>query len=245
MSGFASAWRQTAKPIGNAGARRFRLGELRRGRDALGQSRTFSAAANRRFMDSPICGKPYVWRAASSRNLYRPSPWQGNDAFEARLVVLEPQFAAMQARDRRGEAQAKPGTRLRAALLQPHEALDDAAAVGFRNARSAVGDGEQNAVALGQCAHHDLGWCAVDRLATRRRVFDGIVDQIGERLADQFAIAVERRGRSRLDLKRDALFVGQRLVEFADVVRDLGGVELGSYRRVPARIPRARSSAAR
>ena len=57
-------------------------------------------------------------------------------------------------------------------------------------------------------------------------VLDGVVDKIGERLADQFAVALDGR-RRRLDAQRKPLVVGQRLVEFAHVVGDFGGVEFG------------------
>ena len=97
--------------------------------------------------DARACGRASSWPAGSSRILYRSSARQGNDAFQARMIVLKRQFAAMQARHRRGEAQAQPGARLRAALLQPHEALDHMRAVGFRDAGAAIGDGEQDAVA--------------------------------------------------------------------------------------------------
>src|SRR5664279_1973282 len=132
----------------------------------------------------------------------------------------------MQPRHRRGEAQAEPGARLRTALFEADEALDHTRAVGFRNARSAVGDGEQDAVALVERAHHDFRRRAVGDQVARLGIFDGIVDQIGERLADQLAVAFDLGRRIGLNLERDALLLGQRLVQLADVVGDLGGVEL-------------------
>src|SRR5450830_1201168 len=59
-------------------------------------------------------------------HLYRPFARQRNDGFEARMVVLQRQFAAMQPRHRRGEAQAEPRARFRAALLEPDEPFDHA-----------------------------------------------------------------------------------------------------------------------
>jgi len=82
----------------------------------------------------------------------------------------------MQPRHRRGQAQAEAGTGLRPALLQPHEALDHAAAVGFRDARAMIGDREQDAIAGTERADHDFRRRAVGA-AWRRGVFDGVVDQ--------------------------------------------------------------------
>ena len=100
----------------------------------------------------------------------RGSTGSSDHDLEPGLVVLEPQFAAMQMRHRGGEAQAQPRARLRTALLQPHEALDHPLAVGFGDAGPAVGDAS-------------AGWCRRrcrprprSRLAARplqRRVIDG------------------------------------------------------------------------
>ena len=59
-------------------------------------------------------------------------PRQHQHDFEARSVVLEPNFAAVQPRDRRDEAEAEPGSRPGPALLETHEALQHALAVGSR-----------------------------------------------------------------------------------------------------------------
>ena len=56
------------------------------------------------------------------------------------LLSVSTSVAAMQLRDRRDEAQAKAGAGLRAAFLQPHEALGHARAVRLRDAGAVVGD---------------------------------------------------------------------------------------------------------
>ena len=65
------------------------------------------------------------------------------------MIVLELQFPAVQPGDGGSEAQPQSRARLRAALRKMHEALDDAAAIGFGDARAAVGDAQGDAVTLG------------------------------------------------------------------------------------------------
>src|SRR5450755_3554524 len=80
-------------------------------------------------------------RAAASGRRHRR---QRERAHQARVIVLHDELAAMQARDGGGETQAEPGARLRAALLEPHEALEHPPAIGRRNAGAVVGDAEQD-----------------------------------------------------------------------------------------------------
>src|SRR5579883_590077 len=94
----------------------------------------------------------------------------------------------MQPRDGGGKAQTETRAGFRPALLQTHEALHNPPAIGFRNARTAVGHAQRYAIAVKASGDYDLGWCAV-KLALRPGIFDRVVDQIGERLADQLAIA--------------------------------------------------------
>src|SRR6267143_1784922 len=76
------------------------------------------------------------------------------------------------------------------------------------------------------------------RRATGCAIFDRVIDQIGERLADELPVAVNRRSRRRLDLEVDALFIGERLVELAHPARDLGRIKLG---HAVARLARLRA----
>src|SRR5580704_13397936 len=86
---------------------------------------------------------------------------QRDDAAQARMIVFEFQFAAMQARDGRGEAQAQSRPRFRAALLETHETLHHAAAVGVGNARPAIRHAERDALAVMARFYHDLAPRAV------------------------------------------------------------------------------------
>ena len=67
----------------------------------------------------------------------------------------------------------------------------------------------------------------------RLAVFDRILDQIGQRLADQFAVAMKRRRRGP-DMQGHAVVFRQRLIEFVNAVGDVGGVEIV---HVSARLP--------
>ena len=61
----------------------------------------------------------------------------------------------------------------------------------------------------------------------RRRVFDGIVDQVSERLADELSVALHRGRTLRFDLERQPLVLGEGLVKLAHVAGDFGHIELG------------------
>ena len=77
------------------------------------------------------------------------------------MIVFELQFAAVQPGDSGCKAQAQAGAGRRAALLKTHETLDHAAAIGFRNAGTAIGHGEHNAITLTVRLDHNLGRHAV------------------------------------------------------------------------------------
>src|SRR5579862_1911792 len=61
---------------------------------------------------------------------------------KARMGVVEPEIAAMQRGDGRGQAEAKPGTRQGAARLQPDEPFNGMLAVGHRNPRAMIGNAQ-------------------------------------------------------------------------------------------------------
>src|SRR5262249_24534969 len=139
------------------------------------------------------------------------------------MIVLELELAAMQPGNRRGKTQSQAGARLRTALLEPHEALDRAITVGHGNAAAAVSHSQQDTIALSLRRHNDLRVGTVQPAP----VFDGVVDQIGQRLADQLSVAVNRSSRRRLHLEMDALVVGEWLVELTHPARDLGSIAFG------------------
>src|SRR5215510_6367015 len=66
---------------------------------------------------------------------------------------------------------------------------------------------------------------AVYRIAIWLCVLDGIVDQVRERLADEFAISSETHWRVGFHPQRYTLLLGQRLIEFTDIVCDFRSVE--------------------
>src|SRR6201997_435905 len=118
----------------------------------------------------------------------------------------------MQAGHRRRQTQAKSGTWLGAALLEPHEALDGVRTIGLRYSGTAVTYGELDAVALAAGRDQDLGRRAIGGMALRLGVFDGVVHQVGERLADQLAVTLDRSRRC-LDPQGQALGIGERLLK--------------------------------
>ena len=63
----------------------------------------------------------------------------------------------VQAHDRRDEAQAEAAAGRRTALLEAHEALEDARAVGLGNAGAVVGDLQDEIVALPRRRDDDPG----------------------------------------------------------------------------------------
>ena len=118
-------------------------------------------------------------------------------------------------------------------MLETHKAFDDPAAVGFGYAGPAIGDAEHDALAVIAGAHNNLRGLAIG-LAVRLGIFDGVVDQIRQRLSDQFAVAANRSGVRRFDRERQPFLVGQRLVQLRDIAGDLGGIE---FRHVVSRLP--------
>ena len=119
------------------------------------------------------------------------------------MRIGEPELTAMQRRDRRRQAQSKTGTRLGAAGFEPDKSFHRVLAIGLRNSGPMVGDAKQHliAVATGLDQNH-LAFAAGDRISAQRlrdrrlAVFDSILDEVRQRLADQFAVAVKPRRRS-------------------------------------------------
>src|SRR5690242_11859869 len=135
---------------------------------------------------SPPLGSPAgEWGAA-----------EADDGLQSWAIVLQQQLCAVQTRHRSDEAQSKTGAGRIAAGFETHEALDHARAIRARNAGPRVGDDEIDA--LGRDGGPDRDVSAF------RGVFDGIVDEVRERLADEAAIAFDHRGAGRFDFERDA-----------------------------------------
>ena len=85
--------------------------------------------------------------------------------------------------DGRDQAQAQSAADLLAIAFQPHERLQDALPVCGRNAGAVVRDLQHDRVRLGRDAHVDA--------PAGRHVFDGVLDQVHERLREQLAVAAE------------------------------------------------------
>ena len=77
------------------------------------------------------------------------------------------------------------------------------------------------------------------------RVFQGVVDEVRDRLAEQFAAAVHRQVVLARGPERHAGLLGQRLVKLGHVAHGLGGVEIGQALARACRLRAARSSEAR
>src|SRR5205807_701858 len=107
---------------------------------------------------------------ASSRTL-RSSARQRDDGAQSRLIVLEPEFPAMQRCDRRSKAQSEARAWNGAALFQSHETLDHPLAHGFRDARPFVTNYQQSALAIIQCRHRNALRGAIFR-RPGRGIFD-------------------------------------------------------------------------
>src|SRR5215469_16689226 len=149
------------------------------------------------------------------------------------MIVFKLELTTMEPGHRRSPAEAEARTGLRAALLETNEALHHTAAVGVGNTGPAIGNAERDALAIIAGPNHDLGRDAV-HLAARPGIFDRIVDEIGQGLANQLAITAHRRRCGSIDLERDTLLIRNRLVKLANVAGDFGGVE---FSHILARLP--------
>src|SRR5262245_40060691 len=99
----------------------------------------------------------------------------------------------MQLCDSGRERQAEAGSRTGAAALEPHEALEDTAPLLRGDALAAIGHGDEDALALAARTDGDVR--PVGHGATFA-MFDGVVHQVRDGLADELAIAADDdRGR--------------------------------------------------
>ncbi len=117
------------------------------------------------------------------------------DDAQARRDCPRARPPTMQARDRLHKAQAEPRAGLGAALLQPHEALQDALAILRRDARPAVGHGDRHrrpprALKPMAIAGSDGVRAGLHGLG---RILDRVVDEVGDRLAHELPVGVELR----------------------------------------------------
>ena len=164
---------------------------------------------------------------ARGRAMQRPQP---------RTIVFELQLAAVQARDRGGEAQPQAGARQRPALLKPHETLDDATAIGVGNAWSVIGDTTSEMRSPSASAPSTISAAAPLTLLASGPAY---LIALSTRFASAWLTSsrLPRTGAETPALRSSAtrpFSSAERFVQLADVARDLGRVELD---HVVARLP--------
>ncbi len=143
---------------------------------------------------------------ARMRGLGHPLTRQIDHGPHARRIVLDAQLALVQPGDGGHQRQAEAGARLGAALFEPDPALDHAVAILGRNAGAIVGDLDQHP-ALRAEPDGDAAGLALGRLV----IFQRILDQVDQRLPEQFAIAAAAaRPRRDLGVEHQPLVLGQR-----------------------------------
>src|ERR1700722_7620460 len=142
----------------------------------------------------------------------------------------------MHAGDRGGKRKSEPGARSRTRVFQPDKSVEHPRSVRRRNPRTAVGDRERDGSSGPLRCNDDVRFyaSAVNALV-RRSIFERVVDQIGDRLTDQFAIATDLESILGVDGQRHTLFLGNRFVKLADASRSLADVERLKWAKVAAR----------
>ena len=105
------------------------------------------------------------------------------------------------------KAQTEPVSGCAAASLEPDKAVEYDVAIGFRNAGTAIGNLEHGVrvLAVAERPHRKLSTTGI---------FEGIVEQIGERLRHQMAIAANFDARLDGHNQSKPPFFGRRLIEF-------------------------------
>jgi hypothetical protein len=138
-----------------------------------------AAGMGRRLAEDGGLGKPRRYSAfAKHRAILRPGPLPSTAPGPSSSVS----FALMDFGDRLDQRQAKPDTGQRARFLQSHKALQHPAALLGGNAWPSIGDRNLHLTFAGLApAQHDR--------AALRRVFHGVVDEVGDRLRQQLAVA--------------------------------------------------------
>src|SRR6476646_179153 len=149
----------------------------------------------------------------------RPPGYAQDDPQTGR-VVLEPHGPTMQARDRLHKAQTEAGAGLGAALLQAHETLQDALAIACRNAGAVVGDRDLNSVLVRMQLDRNGGVLGL------RRILDGVVDEVGDRLPHELAVCREAAALGNVEGKLQPTLLRDRLVELGEVAYELARIEL-------------------
>ena len=112
-----------------------------------------------------------------------------------------------------------PGSR--AALLQAHEALQDALAI------PAAMPGPWSATAISTAVPRRACSCDRDgRVLGLRRILDGVVDEVGDGLAHELAVGREAGSFGNVEGKLQPTLLRDRLVELGEVAHELARIEL-------------------
>src|ERR1700722_14682822 len=130
----------------------------------------------------------------------------------------------MHARDRGGERKSESGARPRTRPFQPDKPGEDPGSVRWRNPRTPVGDREHDGSAGPPRRYADVRLRVANALLGRA-VFERVVDEIGDRLAYQRAVATDPETIVDADSQLHALFFGDRFVELGDAPGRLAHVE--------------------
>ena len=132
----------------------------------------------------------------------------------------------MQPCHRGNEAQPEPASGLGTAGLKPDEAVENAIAIRARHSRPSIGDDDFCHGSLGLNGHADFGLRSIAAVgALWRSIFNGVVNEIGNGLAEQLAIGANKDGLDGLGSQRDATFLGHRFVQLGHVVHNSCHVE--------------------
>ena len=143
------------------------------------------------------------------------------------MIVGQRDGAAMPPRHRAHQAEPEPIAGGAAARLQSDKAIEHALAIGLGDAGSAIGDLDQRAAAAPPHPDRDLAAPAV---------FERVVEQVGDRLRQQVAVALDNRPGRAVEPQREALLLGQRFVQLdrgADDLREIEPLAAPPARRRP------------
>ena len=138
--------------------------------------------------------------------------WQGDFDAQPRFVVVQLQAAIVQGDDgaHQRESQAVSGGTARA--VQADEAFQDVVAFVRRDAVPVVANADVDVFAALFSAEGDV--------ATARCVFDGVVEEVGDGLGDELAVAHDVQPAFDVRFKAVFAFFGHDVVEFGEVVAD-------------------------
>ena len=147
---------------------------------------------------------------------------------ETGRVVGHYNVGAMQIGDRCNQAKTEAVSRPIAAALEPIEPSQHVIAFVDRNAGSPVADRENRSIGKSRDGNPDLAAIAA--------VLDRVVDEIGDCVEQEIAIADHVRCLAYRKLEPDGLFFGRWLEQFYDFADDLAQIGVAERSRPVARL---------